>query len=69
MHLPDQRLWGILGFGLACVLFPGLFARSLFRTKKPGVEQSEAELKTVSRSVRIVGLLLLVTFAALVLFA
>jgi hypothetical protein len=69
MHLPNQRFWAILGFGLASVLFPGPVARSLRRTKKPGgIEQSEAELKKLARSVRLVGVLLLAIFAALILF-
>jgi hypothetical protein len=69
MHLPDSRLWGILGFGLACVGFSEPLARSLLQSKKPGgVEQSQEEVKRRARSVRKVGIVLLAIFAALILF-
>ena len=68
MHLPDSRFWGILGFGLACVGFSEPIARSL-RSKKPGgVEQSQDDVKRLARSVRLVGIVLLVIFAVLMLF-
>jgi len=66
MHLPDSRLWAILAWGLACVAFSEPLARSLVRSKKPGgIEESQEILKKRAGSVRLVGIVLLVIFAAL----
>ena len=67
MHLPDSRFWSILGFWIACVGFSEPIPRSL-RSKKPGgIEQSQEDLNKLGVSVRLVGIALLVIFAALML--
>lgn len=63
MHLPDQRFWPLLGWGLASVAFPRLLARSL-RLRKPTID-SKADLERVARTWRITGLLALAAFVGL----
>jgi hypothetical protein len=64
MHLPDQRFWPLLGWGLVSVAFPKLLARSL-RFHKPTPGDSEASLERVARTWRITGLIALGAFVGL----
>ena len=51
MHLPNQRFWPLLGWGLVSIAFPELLARSL-RFRKPTTSDSEADLERVARTWR-----------------